>query len=1046
MTMEPEIVKILREEERLRASQAKSSYGRENTSKSNDIAIHESDDSTLLLESIPGQSKTLTPEHKELGYQAAFESCSLAILVLDTQKRIISWNSYTETLLNKTNVDLYLQSVASLHSTDEWSRIEQKLGNESGLQQQLETTILTKNKGTVDATVSLSRLKNSDGNNLGYLYLIKNISEQKQVEQQLSSIIQYADDSIFLFDEDCQYLMVNNSLLSRLRRPREDVVGKRYHDFHSAQETKEFTKKHSWVLEHGLPLKDVFCKDGNWYARTINPVKETCTLRTSAVLVIEKDITDANKIKEELVVEKENKYRTMFNVLPQVIILTDKKGTILDVNERITEWITYQTHEIKGINLFNVSFLTKESKKIIKKTFSKIKTDKKTTSFEIKVFTKNGKTRVGIVCMSPLEDDQGATFGHLLVISDITEQKRMDEAMRIKDSAMSSSPGAITFIDLQGNLTYVNDSFLRMWGYTNNGEVLGKSIQQFWKMKEQFFEVMDALNSRGEWIGELTGIRKDQSTFQVQLAANIIKNESGKTICIMGFYIDITQYKKSIKILNESQQRFQIMLENSLDMIYQFNIQKETYDYVSPSSVKVVGYSPEEMEFFTLKKIKDLIHPDDCAQWAEHLQAITDPQIKQNAVQSIEYRLKHKTRGYRWMRDTCTALFNQKNEPVFVVGTIEDVTERKNVLEELIKSEEKYRILAETSADGVFTTDALGRLTYINPSFEKLCGRRKSQILATPFRKYLLEDSVYFFQQIFIDVRKKNDKIENVELELVAGTGEIIPIEANIAPLTKQTEFGGVVCTVRDITQRREIEDELKKNERLKTEFMNIAAHELRSPVTPIKGYLDLILHDNESNEKIKNWAKISLRNAERLLKLVNDILDVARLDSDTMRFDMEKIDPVEFLNEIVEDMRPAITNKKLEFPVNIPPSLPHILGDKNRISQVLKNLMSNSLKFTDCGSIGLNVEKKDNHILITVEDTGIGISQNELKKIFTKFYQAYTGEDRNNEGTGLGLFISKEIIKKHNGTIWAESEVGKGSRFIIQLPYVYKMIVDFKT
>jgi signal transduction histidine kinase len=246
--------------------------------------------------------------------------------------------------------------------------------------------------------------------------------------------------------------------------------------------------------------------------------------------------------------------------------------------------------------------------------------------------------------------------------------------------------------------------------------------------------------------------------------------------------------------------------------------------------------------------------------------------------------------------------------------------------------------------------------------------------------------------------------------------------------------------------QRREIEDELKKNERLKTEFMNIAAHELRSPVTPIKGYLDLIIHDNESNEKIKNWAKISLRNAERLLKLVNDILDVSRLDSDTMRFDMAKIDPADLLNEIAEDMKPAITNKELEFRLNIQHPLPHIIGDKNRLSQVLKNLIGNSLKFTDYGYIGLDAEKKEDHLLISVVDTGVGISKEELKKIFTKFYQAYTGEDRNNEGTGLGLFISKEIIKKHNGLIWAESEVGKGSRFVIQLPYIYKMMVDFKS
>ena len=422
---------------------------------------------------------------------------------------------------------------------------------------------------------------------------------------------------------------------------------------------------------------------------------------------------------------------------------------------------------------------------------------------------------------------------------------------------------------------------------------------------------------------------------------------------------------------------------------------------------------------------------------------ITHYQNKKDNIQTIEYRIKHKVFGYRWVNETCSVIFDEKNEPISIVGTIKDITERRTIWDELVKSEEKYRILAETSADGVFTTDSLGRFTYINPSFEKLCGRQKNQILATPFRNYLFEDSIYFFQQIFIDAQKNNEKIENVELELVADDGSITPIEANIAPLKKETEFGGIVCTVRDITQRREIEDELKKNERLQTEFMNIAAHELRSPITPIKGYLDLIIHDTESNEKIKNWAKISLRNADRLLKLVNDILDVSRLDSDTMRFNMEKINPVELLNEVVEDMKVIITNKKLEFRVNIPTQLPHIIGDKNRLSQVLKNLISNSIKFTDFGFIALEVETKDNYLLISVEDTGIGISNGELKKIFTKFYQAYTGEDRNNEGTGLGLFISKEIVKKHKGIISVESKIGNGSRFVIQLPYIHKMTVD---
>ena len=385
----------------------------------------------------------------------------------------------------------------------------------------------------------------------------------------------------------------------------------------------------------------------------------------------------------------------------------------------------------------------------------------------------------------------------------------------------------------------------------------------------------------------------------------------------------------------------------------------------------------------------------------------------------------------------------EKEEVKGILVRGRDVTQRQRAWDELVKLEERYRVLAETSADGVITIDPLGQLTYVNPSFEKMCGRRKSQILATLFRNYLSEDSIYFFQQVFIDARTKGEKVENVELELVHLDDNIVPLEVNMAPLKRNNEFAGMVCTIRDITERRKIEDELKKSERLKTEFMNIAAHELKSPVTPIKGYLDLIISDKDTSDKIKGWAKISLRNAERLLKLVTDILDVSRLDTDTMRFEMEKVSTVEILDEIVEDMRPVIEGKDLKFITNIPRDLPDEMGDKNRLSQVLKNLLVNAIKFTDNGSISVEAEKREDHILIAVKDTGIGISKDELKKIFNKFYQAYTGDDRKNEGTGLGLYICKEIIRKHDGEIWAESKLGKGSQVYIKLPYIHKMIVN---
>lgn len=525
-----------------------------------------------------------------------------------------------------------------------------------------------------------------------------------------------------------------------------------------------------------------------------------------------------------------------------------------------------------------------------------------------------------------------------------------------------------------------------------------------------------------------------QSTYEEpQLKEEPSEQTSDQTIRFLEE--DVQQAGGSVE---PAEKKFRDIFNAMSDLLFYVDIKGNILD-INNTALRMIGVKKENIIGKTFSSVEHLFSQKEMRQ---HLEGIKKAS-RGTKVSDYEGNLVTKDgMKHRFLFSNDLIKEKEKIKGILIRGR--DVTQRQRAWDELVKLEEKYRVLAETSADGVITIDPLGRLTYVNPSFEKMCGRRKSQILATLFRDYLLEDSVYFFQQICMEVRKNNEKMENVELELVH-EDKSVPIEVNIAPLKKENEFAGMVLTVRDITERRRIEGELKKSERLKTEFMNIAAHELKSPVTPIKGYLDLIIQDKNADERIKKWAKVSLRNTERLLKLVNDILDVSRLDSDTMRFEIEKLDPSAILHEVAEDMKPAITNKNLKFIIDIPKDLPGIMGDKNRLSQVLKNLLGNSLKFTDNGSIAIKAKKKEEHILISIKDTGIGVSSDELKKIFTKFYQAYTGDDRNNEGTGLGLFICKEIIGKHNGKIWAESQVGKRSKFIIQLPYIHKMMVDFK-
>jgi PAS domain S-box-containing protein len=497
----------------------------------------------------------------------------------------------------------------------------------------------------------------------------------------------------------------------------------------------------------------------------------------------------------------------------------------------------------------------------------------------------------------------------------------------------------------------------------------------------------------------------------------------------------INIFKEPLKT-DESKNIFKEIFEATSDLL--IYLEKNIILYINKNVLELSGFSKNEIIDKKIHELNNLFSKEDLE---KHHEAIENA-CKGFKIKDYECNLKSKDgQVYKFLFSVDCIKDDEFVKGILLRGR--DITQSKRAWDELVKLEEKYRVLAETSADGVVTIDPLGRLTYVNPSFEKLCSRSKNQLLSTLFREYISGESVYLFEQAIIDAREKNEKIENIELELITKNGNNIPIEINIAPYKKNGEFAGLFCNIRYITERRRIENELKKSERLKTEFMNIVAHELKSPVTPIKGYLELIISDKKATDQIKNWAKVGLRNAERLLKLVNDILDVSRLDTDTMRFEMEKLDINQILNEVAEDIKPILKSKKLKLVTNIPKDLPNVLGDKNRLIQVFKNLLENAVKFTDNGFITIEAEKKKDHIFFAVKDTGIGIYKDELKKIFNKFYQAYSGDDRKHEGTGLGLYICKEIVQKHNGEIWAESEIGKGSQFYVKLPYLQKMVVN---
>jgi len=861
----------------------------------------------------------------------------------------------------------------------------------------------------------------------------KNI-EFGTIEEKYQIIFENYAVAITIADEAERILSWNNYTEELFNMTEKDLFMKPVNTLYPPEEWKKIRSENvrQKGIKYRMETRMIRKNEGLFDVELSLSILRSAEGKTVGSVGIIRDISKRKKTERQLK-ESQERYKTIFENSAVAIMLSDEKERIISWN-KFTEDLFNLGKKDLYLKPVKSLYPPEEWKKIRSQNVRKKGMQH---HLETKMFGKNNELRDVDLSLSVLKNHEGKIIGSIGVIKDITERKQMEQALEESERKFKllyeNAPVPYHTLSPSGIITDVNEKWRQVLGYTKK-EVIGKSIFDFINKNERETakaSFKEKVQSNKPYTGghERTFLTKDEGK-RIFVIHDFFSFDRNKNVISAHTTMeDVTKRKQSEGRLKQSEKKYRTIFELSPEAIVLLDkkgiildANSRVYDWLGYKPEEIIGSNIVELPFFS-KEAKAKVKK----KFSERMLGKKLP----------PYELSFTTKlGDKRIGMVYGNLIKDKEQKIIGdLVAISDITQRQRVWDEMVKSEEKYRVLAETSADGVFTTDILGRLTYVNPSLERLLGRRKGEILATPFRDCLSESSVYLFQQAVLEIRKSKKKVENIELDIIHKEGYEVPIEVNIAPLTKDSNFIGIECTVRDISERKRVVMDLKRSENLRTEFMNIVAHELKSPVTPIKGYLELIESDKDANEKIKNWARIGLRNALRLMRLVNDILDVSRLDTDTMRFNMEKISMVEVLNDVAEDMEAAIENKDLKFNKEIPKNLPKILGDKYRLSQVLKNILENAIKFTDYGSITLRAEKKENHLLVSVEDTGIGISGDETKKIFTKFYQAYTGEDRKNEGTGLGLFICKEIVKKHKGEIWADSEIGKGSIFTVKLP-----------
>lgn len=488
---------------------------------------------------------------------------------------------------------------------------------------------------------------------------------------------------------------------------------------------------------------------------------------------------------------------------------------------------------------------------------------------------------------------------------------------------------------------------------------------------------------------------------------------------------DIDDHKRMQEDLKRSEELFKALIEKSFDAM-SLTDPNGNIIYVSPTFTKVLGYAPEEV---IGKPGFELIHPDDVKRAVDVTSEIVG---KPGQSVSVEIHCKHKDGSFRNIEITTTNLLENPSVKA-IVSNFHDVTERTVIQETLAKEKAEDEAILANIGDGLIVTDKEGKIELMNYAAENILGWSTKDLAG----KVLVD--VLPIEDEHMRVIEKQDRPMYKSLtngEKISGTFYYkrkdetkFPASVTVTPLILTGKIVGAIEVFRDITREKELD-------KAKDEFISLASHELRTPMTAIKGLTSMIMKGDygEIPEGLKRPLDNIHLSSERQIRLINDLLDVSRLQTGKIVYKLSDFDLKPVLLEVMESLRPLAQQRQIGFVAKDVESCV-VQADVDWAKQVLNNLMGNALKYTEKGEIAISTRTEENFALVVVVDTGIGIDPLDQDKLFERFRQLNT-RSKKFIGSGLGLYIARSVARKMGGDLKLEkSAVGEGSTFIFSIP-----------
>ena len=363
-----------------------------------------------------------------------------------------------------------------------------------------------------------------------------------------------------------------------------------------------------------------------------------------------------------------------------------------------------------------------------------------------------------------------------------------------------------------------------------------------------------------------------------------------------------------------------------------------------------------------------------------------------------------------------------------ITNNLNDLSEVIRLTQENFEQESKrlHSILSYMT-DGVLATNRRGQITMINDMAKRQLGVERDEALNQNILELLKIEDEYELRDLITQSPELMIYSQNVN-------GEYISLRVRFALIRRESGFiSGLVAVLHDTTEQ-------EKEERERRLFVSNVSHELRTPLTSVKSYLEALDEGALSEPVAPDFIKVSLDETNRMMRMVTDLLHLSRIDNATSHLDVELINFTAFITFILnrfDKIRAQDEEKKYEIVRDYPITSVWIEIDTDKMTQVIDNILNNAIKYSpDGGKITVSMKTTDDQMILSISDQGLGIPKEDLPKIFARFYRVDKARSRAQGGTGLGLAIAKEIVKQHNGFIWAKSEYGKGSTFTIVLPY----------